>query len=270
MMCELFNVSRSGYYVWRNRPVSARAQRHEELVGQIHQAHAGSGGLYGSPRVHQELLAGGIKVCQKTVAKVMKAQGIRSKIHKKFKPRTTDSSHGLPVAENLLNRQFQQALPNRAWCSDLTYIFTDEGVLYLAAVMDLCSRKIVGWSMAEHMRSELCEDALKAALAGRRGGAGLLCHSDRGVQYASEAYQRLLAANQCIGSMSAKGDCYDNAAMESFWGTLKTEEVYQKRYATRDEARMAIFVYIGVFYNRKRLHSSLGYKSPEAFEAGLN
>ena len=269
-MCPMLKVSRSGYYAWRNRPLCPRALRQQQLVGEIRRAHADSRGLYGSPRVHRQVMSRGVKVCVNTVAKVMQKQALRSKIHKKFKPRTTDSSHGLPVAGNVLARQFNQALPDQAWCCDITYIFTAEGILYLAAVVDLCSRKVVGWSMAEHLRASLCTAALKMALLQRKAPPGMVCHSDRGVQYASEEYQRLLAAHQLTASMSAKGDCYDNAVAESFWGTLKTEEVYQNKYATRAQARLAIFEYIEVFYNRTRLHSALGYQSPESFEAGLN
>jgi transposase InsO family protein len=270
MMCDLLQVSRAGYYAWKNRPVSPRALRREALSAEICRAHADSRGLYGSPRIHQEVIAGGTPACVNTVAKVMREQGLCSKIHRKFVVRTTQSAHSMPVARNVLDRQFNQPLPDRAWCADITYIHTGEGVLYLAAVLDLCSRKIVGWSMADHMRSKLCVDALQMALMGRRAEPGLIVHSDRGVQYASEEYQRVLAGHQAICSMSAVGDCYDNAVAESFWGTLKTEEVYQRKYATRAEARSAIFEYIEVFYNRKRRHSSLGYVSPEAFEAGLN
>jgi putative transposase len=270
MMCDLLEVSRAGYYAWKDRPTSPRSQRHQTLVTEIRRAHMDSKALYGSPRIHQDLLACGTRACVNTVAKVMHQQGLRSKMHRKFKVQTTQSAHQMPVAKNVLNRQFQQALPDQAWCCDITYIHTGEGVLYLAAVLDLCSRKVVGWSMADHMRTELCTDALAMALQQRHAAPGLICHSDRGVQYASEEYQRLLRQHQLTCSMSALGDCYDNAVSESFWGTLKTEEVYQKKYATRAEARSAIFTYIEVFYNRKRRHSSLGYVSPEAFEAGLN
>ena len=265
MMCDLLEVSRSGYYAWRGRPQSPRATRQQELAGEIRRAHRDTRGLYGSPRIHQELLHRKVNVCVNTVAKIMRQEAIRSKIHRKFKPRTTDSAHGLPVRENLLARRFNLPLPDQGWCCDITYIFTREGILYLAAILDLCSRRVVGWSMAGHMRAELCADALKMALGSRNVAPGLICHSDRGVQYASEEYQRLLAANQLVCSMSARGDCYDNAVAESFWGTLKTEEVYQTTYATLAEARLALFEYIEVFYNRKRLHSSLGYLSPEAF-----
>jgi transposase InsO family protein len=270
MMCDLLEVSRSGYYAWRTRPRSVRASRRETLAVEIRRAHLESRELYGSPRIHQELLAHGHSACLNTVARIMHQQGIRSKIHRRFNPRTTDSSHGMPVAENLLNRQFQRPAPNQAWCCDITYVHTDEGMLYLAAILDLCSRKVVGWSMAEHMRTSLCTQALQMALDRRKTAPGLICHSDRGIQYASEEYQRLLGKHELTCSMSGLGDCYDNACMESFWGTLKTEEVYQTRYATRRQATLALFEYIEVFYNRKRRHSSLGYLSPEAFEAGLN
>jgi transposase InsO family protein len=270
MMCDLLNVSRAGFYAWDKRPESRRDQDRQRLLAQIRQARLDSDPSYGSPRIQRELAASGIQVSVNTVAKVMREHGIRSNLHKKFVPRTTDSSHGLKVAENLLDRRFNWKLPNQAWCCDITYIFTDEGVLYLAAVMDLCSRKIVGWAMADHMKASLCVEALQMALKSRRVSPGLICHSDRGVQYASEEYQRVLARHGVVCSMSRLGDCYDNAAAESFWGTLKTEEVYQNRYATRAAARLAIFKYIEVFYNRKRRHSSIGYISPEAFEASLN
>jgi transposase InsO family protein len=269
MMCQVLKVSRTGYYDWLDRPASSTALRHEALGGQIKEAHQRSHGLYGSPRVHQELLAQGVKVSLNTVAKVMNKRGIRSKMHRKFKPRTTDSQHGMPVAKNLLARQFNPLSLNLSWCSDITYIFTDQGTLYLAVVLDLCSRRIVGWAMAEHQKSELAQDALKMALRQRCVEAGLLCHSDQGAQYAADDYQMLLAAHGLICSMSAVGECYDNAVMESFFGTLKTEEVFHKRYRTHSQARLELFEYMEVFYNRQRRHSSLGYMSPETFEASL-
>jgi len=185
-------------------------------------------------------------------------------------PKTTDSRHPNPIADNVLGRQFEALLPNQKWAVDITYIPTDEGWLYLAGVIDLCSRRIVGWSMADHMRVTLASDALNMAIARRRPGQGLLHHSDRGVQYASEDYRYLLQSNEIQASMSGKGDCWDNAVMESFWATLKNELVNHERYATREQARASIFEYIEVFYNRNRLHSSLGYVSPEMFEASLN
>jgi len=268
--CEVLAVSRSGYYAWQQRPASPRQQRREELLVKIQAAHAQSRRVYGSPRVYADLAAQGERVCENTVAKLMKQQGLQGKRKRKFVPRTTDSAHDRPIAPNVLGRQFAAEAPNRKWAGDITYIPTDEGWLYLAGVIDLCSRRVVGWSMADHMRTDLVSDALTMALVGRRPRPGLLHHSDRGVQYASEDYQGLLARHRITVSMSGKGDCWDNAAMESFWATLKTELVHQEHYKTREEARRSIFEYIEVFYNRKRLHSSLGYLSPEAFEAGRN
>ncbi len=268
--CEVLEVSRSGYYTWRDRPASARAERRQEMAAKVKAVHQENRGLYGSPRVFQVLKARGESVCENTVAKVMREGRIRARGKKKFVPRTTDSSHDRPVGENVLGRQFQADLPDRKWAVDITYVPTAEGWLYLAGVIDLCSRRIVGWSMAEHMRADLVSDALGMALARRSPAPGLLHHSDRGVQYASEDYQHLLQSHEIVCSMSGKGDCWDNAVMESFWGTLKTELVNHERYETRDQARASIFEYIEVFYNRTRLHSSLGYLSPEQFEAGLN
>jgi putative transposase len=268
--CEVLEVSRSGYYAWLERPASPQSQRRAELAGKIGRVHADHRGVYGSPRVWQALKATGETVSQNTVAKVMRAQGLRGKVKRKFVPRTTDSAHAQPIAPNVLDRQFATDAPNRKWAGDITYIPTDEGWLYLAGVIDLHSRRIVGWSMAEHMQTDLVADALAMALARRRPPAGLLHHSDRGVQYASDAYQSLLQENRIQVSMSGKGDCWDNAVMESFWATLKTELVHHEHYATREQARQSIFEYIEVFYNRTRLHSSLGYVSPEAFEASQN
>ena len=268
--CEVLEVSRSGYYAWLDRPASARQTRREELTRKVRAAHQENRSVYGSPRVARVLKAGGETACQNTVAKVMREAGIRAKTKRKFVPRTTDSSHARPVARNLLGRDFAADLPDRKWAADITYVPTGEGWLYLAAVIDLCSRKVVGWSMAEHMRTDLVSDALKMALARRRPGEGLLHHSDRGSQYASDGYRHLLQSHGIDCSMSGKGDCWDNAAMESFFATLKTELVNHEDYATREQARASVFEYIEVFYNRKRLHSSLGYLSPEQFEAGLN
>jgi putative transposase len=270
LCCQVLEVSRSGYYAWKDRPQSARASRREELSEKIVRAHLDNRQVYGSPRIHKALVKAGEQVCQNTVADIMREHGIRAKSKRKFVPVTTDCSHDQPVAGNLLDRQFTAALPNRKWVVDITYIFTDEGWLYLAGVMDLCSRKIVGWAMADHMKTDLVSDALTMALVQRQPPRNLLHHSDRGAQYASEDYRHLLARHGIEPSMSGKGNCWDNACCESFWATLKTEEVYLNHYATRQQARQAIFEYIEVFYNRKRLHSSLGYVSPEAFEAGLN
>ena len=270
VICHVLEVSRAGYYAWTRRPDSARARHRQKLAAKIKAVHEQNRGVYGSPRVHQALKGDGEQVCRNTVAKVMKQERIRAKTKRKFVPRTTDANHGQPVTENLLDRQFTAELPNQKWAVDITYISTDEGWLYLAGVIDLCSRKIVGWSMADHMKTDLVREALEMAIARRRPDHGLLHHSDRGVQYASDDYRHLLDSHGMEASMSGRGDCWDNACAESFWATLKTELVHQEHYATRDQARQSIFEYIEVFYNRKRLHSSLGYQSPEAFEAGLN
>jgi putative transposase len=269
-VCEVLEVSRSGYYAWRDRPCSGQERRREELARKIQAVYQENRHVYGSPRVCRALQAQGESVCENTVARVMRQHGIQAKSKKKFVPRTTDSLHDQPVADNLLNREFTADRPNRKWVTDITYIPTDEGWLYLAGVLDLFSRKIVGWAMADHMRTDLVSDALRMAILHRCPGEGLLHHSDRGVQYASEDYQQLLEEHRMEVSMSGRGDCWDNACAESFWGTLKTELIHHERYATHETARQAIFEYIEVFYNRKRLHSSLGYLSPEAFEASLN
>jgi len=271
VMCRALEVGKSSYYAWVKRPLSARSNRRQELAVKIRRIHEEIDDSYGSPRIYRELVADGEKVCRNTVAKIMRNNEIRSVIARRFVPCTTDSNHDHPVAENLLDRDFAAKAPNQKWCCDITYIATDEGTLYLSAVMDLFSRRIVGWSMSERMPVELVSDALKMALVNRRPDPGLLHHSDRGVQYACSEYQDLLAENGIVCSMSRVGNCYDNAAMESFWGTLKTECVYREEgYATFAHARRSIFKYIEMNYNRKRRHSSLGYVSPEAFEAALN
>jgi transposase InsO family protein len=269
-MCEVLEVSRAGYYAWRDRPASLRQKKQEQLVAAIAESHQASRGLYGSPRVYRDLIDQGHKVCENTVAKLMHTCAIRSKLKRRFVVQTTDSKHPHPIAPNRLNRQFNPPLPDQVWTSDITYIPTDEGWLYLAVVMDACSRRIVGWSMADHMEASLVIDALEMALGRRNPAPGLMLHSDRGVQYACDAYQALLTRHRLICSMSGKGNCYDNAITESFNGSLKTECVYQERYATKAQARQSVFEYLEIFYNRKRRHSTLGYKSPEAFEAGLN
>ena len=269
-VCEVLEVSVSGYYAWLKRPESCHVVRRRELAEKIKVVYQNNRRVYGSPRVYNELKAQGELVCQNTVARVMREHQITPKTRPRFIPRTTDSNHLQPVAPNRLDRQFKAELPNQKWVVDITYIPTDQGWLYLAGVMDLCSRKIVGWSMAEHLKTDLVHDALTMAIARRGPHPGLLHHSDRGVQYASEAYRHLLDLHGMESSMSAKGDCWDNACAESFWATLKKELIHHQQYATREEARQSIFEYIEVFYNRQRLHSSLGYKSPEAFEASLN
>jgi len=268
-VCQALGVSRNGYYDWQGRPVSRRQQRHAQLTALVQTAFTEGRASYGSPRVHKRLQTQGQKVSVHTVAQIMKTQGLRAKTKRKFIPRTTDSAHDQPLAPNVLDRHFQVDRPNCKWAGDITYIPTDEGWLYLAGIIDLCSRRLVGWAMADHLRTELARDALDMALEQRRPGAGLLHHSDRGVQYASDDYQARLAGRQITASMSGRGDCWDNAVMESFWATLKTELVHHEHYRTREQARASIFEYIEVFYNRQRLHSAIGYVSPEAFEAGL-
>ena len=265
--CRVLQVSRSGYYAWRRRRPSFSSRRRERLLARIRQVHQHNRELYGSPRVHRALLIDGEVISRNTVAKLMRQAKIRAKSRKRYVPRTTDSTHRKPVADNKLSRDFAADAPDRKWLADITYVATGEGWLYLAGVLDCFSRKIVGWSMANHMETDLVGDALKMALLQRDPRGDLLHHSDRGVQYASDDYQRLLRAHGIEASMSGRGDCYDNAMMESFWATLKCELVHQHKFATREQAKAAIFQYIEMFYNRKRLHSSLGYVSPDSFEA---
>lgn len=265
-MCRVLSVSRSGFYAWRGRPQSGRARRRETLLTKIKAIHAErKKNVYGSPRVHKELAARDVSCCRNTVARVMREAGIQAKTVKKFR-HTTDSNHRHPVAENVVNREFQPSRKNETWTADITYIWTDEGWLYLAAVEDLYSRKIVGWSLSERIDSRLVAAALEMAVQRELPGEGLVAHSDRGVQYASEHYQRLLRKHGVTCSMSRKGNCWDNAPMESFFATLKKELIHQERYATRAEARRSVFEYIEVFYNRERRHSALGYVSPAEFE----
>ena len=273
--CRVLKVSRSGFYAWRKRKPSARQKRQEQLLAGIRRVHKENRELYGSPRVHRALLVQGQIVYRHTVAKLMRKAKIRAKSRKRFVPRTTDSNHPKPVADNLLARDFAALAPDRKWLADITYVPTDQGWLYLAAVLDCYSRKIVGWSMDDHLETDLPAQALKMALMQRRSvpvratteQPSLVHHSDRGVQYASDEYQHLLSQNGIAVSMSGQGDCYDNAMMESFWATLKTELVHHQNYASREQAKQSIFEYVEVFYNRQRLHSSLGYLSPESFEA---
>ena len=277
LMCGLLDVSRAGFYAWRGRrgrpEPGPRQRRRDELVVEVKAAFGRSRQTYGSPRVYQDLKARGVRCCENTVAKLMRQESLRSVVRRRFRVRTTDSAHAHPVAPNLLARDFAADVPDRKWAADITYVPTDQGWLYLAAVIDLCSRRIVGWAMADHLRAELCEQALAMALGRRTPGADLVHHSDRGVQYACGDYRAALAEHGITCSMSRPGDCYDNAVMESFFKTLKAELVYQQpggRFATRGQASAAIFEYLECWYNRKRRHSSLGYVSPEAFEAALN
>lgn len=265
---KVLGVSRSGYYAWRDRPISRRRHRRDRLTEQIRRVHQDSRRTYGSPRVHQQLKAEGIACNVKTVARLMRSNDLVAKTRRRFRVRTTDSNHALPIAPNRLDQQFHAPGPNRSWVADLTYVSTEEGWLYLAVVLDLYSRRVVGYAMADHLKASLAVDALTRAIADRGGDklAGLLHHSDRGVQYACGDYQAMLQAYGITASMSRTGNCYDNAAMESFFGTLKTELIYHERYARRAEARQSIADYIEMFYNTRRRHSTLGYVSPAEFE----
>lgn len=264
-LCQVLEVSPSGYYAWRNRPVSQREMANQQLLAKIKAVHAASHETYGSPRVYRELKADGVSCSENRVARLMRKHDIQAKQVKRYK-RTTRANDAHPVAPNLLDGDFTAERPDRRWVADISYIWTQEGWLYLAVILDLFSRRIVGWALSSRLTSPLVEDALKMAIQQRRPGPDLIHHSDRGSQYTGEAYQQLLKNNNIQVSMSSTGNCYDNAAMESFFGTLKVEWVHHRRYQTRDEARTDIFFFIEVFYNRRRRHSTLGYLSPEAFE----
>lgn len=263
----MLKVSRSGFYAWRKRGRSARSVRNAELVDAMQEIHSERHkDVYGSPRMHQELLDRGYEVCRSTVEKLMHRAGISASTHRKFRVSTTDSGHGLPVAENTVNREFDRDEPNEVWVSDLTYIPTRSGWLYLVVIIDLYSRRVVGWSMAESMTTDVFLSALNMAL-GRRGDVtGLVHHSDRGSQYCSWSFRTALRRHGIACSMSRKGDCYDNAVAESFFATLKKELIYQNDFADQASARASVFEYIEAFYNRVRRHSALGWLSPEQYE----
>jgi len=263
-MCRALGVSRSGYYGWRKDPMSRREAEDELFLGEIREIYERSRKTYGSPRVHAELREKGYVIGHNRVARLMKKNNIWSKVKKKFKV-TTHSKHGRPVAKNLL-KNIQVKRPNQAWVSDITYIRTYEGWLYLCIIMDLYSRNIVGWSMEDRLTKELVIKSLDMAYSSRRPEGGVIFHSDRGSQYASGGFKRSLMQKGFIASMSGKGNCYDNAYAESFFHTIKVEEVYASVYRTRQEAKSSIFEYIEVFYNRVRKHSRLGYISPYQFE----
>jgi putative transposase len=266
-MCRVLEVSRSGLYAWRRRPrPAARVQRDAELRSQIGDIHTASRRTYGSPRVHAQLQRNDVQVGKARVERLMREGGLRGKVRRRFR-RTTDSEHVLPVAPNTLDRQFDVEAPDRVWAGDITYISLPTGFSYLAVVVDLFSRRVVGWAMAQHLRTQLVEDALDAALGAREPAPNMIHHSDRGCQYASTAYREKLEELGIQVSMSRRGDCYDNAVVESFFGTLKQELVRDARWKTHAEARAAIHDYIEVFYNRRRLHSNNGYRSPADFEA---
>ena len=264
-MCRVLEVSRSGYYAWLGRPESRRGREDRRLLVEIRAIHRASRGIYGSPRVHAELRAKQMRHGKKRVARLMRENDIRSKQSKRFKT-TTDSKHRLPVAANVIGRDFQASRPNHKWLADITFISTKEGWLYLAAILDLYSRRIVGWSMSGLLTHKLVMDALGMAVGRRDPGPGLIHHSDRGTQYACFEYQRALSKQGMICSMSRKGDCWDNAPMESWFHTLKTELVRHRFYQSREQARADLFDYIEAFYNRTRRHSALGYMTPVQYE----
>ena len=262
-LCRVLGLSTAGYYAWRSRPESKRATEDRALLDDIRRAHEGSGGRYGSRRVHAALRAHGRQVGRGRVERLMRWHGVRGLVARRQRVQTTDSRHSFPVAPNLLDRQFTATTkPNQVWLADLTYIATGEGWLYVAAIMDLHTRKIVGWSMRDHLRAELATSALMMAVQHQRPGAGLVHHSDRGVQYACGDYQAALTKAGITPSMSRRANPLDNAPMESFFHTLKTELVHHRTYATRDEAKRDLFFYMEEFYNRRRLHSALGYRTP--------
>lgn len=266
LMCRALAVSAAGYYAWRSRPESPRSIQARTLLSAIRVIHQESRETYGSPSIWDALLKQGHRTGEHRVARLMRQAGLRAKTVKKWRA-TTQSPHRFPVAANTLDRAFTVAAPNRVWAGDITYVWTAEGWLYLAVILDLYSRRVIGWAMGQRLIGELTEDALAMALANRQPRAGLLHHSDRGSQYAATSYQRRLKEYGLIPSMSRKGNCWDNACVESFFGTLKRELVYHRRYETRDAARQEIFEYIEVFYNRRRRHSTLGYDSPAEYEA---
>ena len=268
--CEVAEVSRSGFYDWKDRPPSERALENAVLVGQIREAHAKGRGLYGSPRVAEALKNDGVDCGENRVARLMNENEIRAKTAKKFKVKTTDSAHNFPIAPRVFKIEDAKVAvmaPNQVWVGDITYVATGEGWLFLAIFLDLFTRKIVGFSTEEHMRTEMVVSALEMGIKRQNVTEGfLIIHADRGVQYAASEFRSKLDDEGFIASMSRKGNCYDNAFAESFFHTLKTELVYQMEFATREDAKRAIFEYIEVFYNRERLHSGIEYLTPEQCE----
>lgn len=264
-MCRMLDVSRSGFYAWKTRPEPAKRTQDAQLAIEIAGAHKRSRGIYGSPRVHQDLKARGLRVGKKRVERLMRENGLRGRSKRRF-CFTTDSKHALPIAPNVLDRCFETDAPNRAWVGDVTYIATDNGWLYLAVLLDLFSRRVVGWATSATNDRTLALAALDRALDQRRPPAGLLHHTDRGSPYASHDYRAALAQRGIVASMSGTGDCYDNAVAESFFATLKAEHVDHESFPSREVARASIAEYIEGFYNAARRHSSIGYLSPIEFE----
>ena len=267
-MCRVLRASKAGYYAWRQRDSSQREKRDKEIAKSIREIHQRSRKTYGSPRIHRALRKKGVLCGRKRVARIMRELRVKGIQRKRFR-RTTNSKHEHPIAPNVLNRQFDPqkiAAPDVAWAGDITYIWTSEGWLYLAVILDLFSRRVIGWSMRHSMEAELALDALQMAINQRRPASGIVHHTDRGVQYACGDYRKLLTKNKMICSMSRKGDCWDNAVSESFFASLKGELIERQVWETREQARAAVFEYIEVWYNRERLHSSLDYNSPASYE----
>ena len=265
VLCRVMQVRRSGFYAWLRRPACLRARQDQVLCKQIRSAFTDGRGTYGSPRVHAELAEAGVHTSKRRVERLMRREGLCARRKRRF-TRTTDSRHALPIAPNLLARDFTAQAINQVWTTDLTYIWTLQGWLYLAVMLDLFSRRVVGWAMSEHIDEKLALCALEMALQRRRPARGLIHHSDRGSQYCGKDYLAVLHANGIVRSMSRKADCWDNAPSESFFGTLKDELIYRCELLSRADAKTAIFEYLEVFYNQQRRHSTLGYLSPNAFE----
>jgi transposase InsO family protein len=264
-MCKVLEVSRSSYYKRRKKEKGKRFKENKELLEKIKEVFSSSKERYGSPRVTAELKRQGINCNKKRIARLMNKNGIAARMFRKYR-NTTNSNHLHERCENILSREFSRQRRNEVWTSDITYIRTDEGWLYLAAVIDIYSRKVIGWQLDKNLNSDLVERALENALMDRQVGSGIIFHSDQGIQYASESFRKLLKANGFIQSMSRRGNCYDNAITETFFHTLKTELTNRTKYRTREEARRSIFEYIEIFYNRQRLHSAIGYRSPVEYE----
>jgi transposase InsO family protein len=268
ILCGVLSVSRSGYHEWKGRPVCARQHANEKLVSEIRVLHAQSFGAYGSPRVYESFKQRGRRIGRERIRRLMQENRIVGR-HRKKRCRTTDSNHKLPVAPNLLQQNFVCEQPNRVWLGDISYIPTDQGFLYLAAMKDLCTKKIVGWSMSATIDASLTVAALAMACARQTPAPGLIVHTDRGSQYASQAFRDQLSKHQMVQSMSRRGNCYDNAPMESFFSSLKGEYLDHQHFHSHAQARAAIFTYVETFYNPVRLHSSIGYRTPNQFESTL-
>jgi putative transposase len=268
ILCDVLSVSTSGYHEWKGRPVCARQLANEKLVSEIRVLHAQSFGAYGSPRIYETFKQRGRRIGRERIRRLMQENCISGR-HRKKRCRTTDSNHKLPVAPNLLQQNFVCEKPNRIWLGDISYIATDQGFLYLAAMKDLCTKKIVGWSMSATIDAQLTVAALVMAYDRQKPAAGLIVHSDRGSQYASDAFRDRLDDYQMMQSMSRRGNCYDNAPMESFFSSLKGEYLEHQHFQSHAQARAAIFTYVETFYNPVRLHSSIGYRTPNQFESTL-